>query len=132
MKPVTRYLCLALAVFIAGCAGRAPNPVATVDPSDSLMSCYQIQSEIAANNLKIQDLAREHGWKVAQNVAAGVAGVVIWPLWFGMDWQGSAGVEARALTRAAAVPFRARRLEALSESDQTELKSADFAEPRHR
>ena len=86
-------LCLAL----AACAGREPNPVATVNPSDSLMTCYQIQAEISANNLKIQDLAREHGWKVAQNVAAGVAGLVIWPLWFGMDWQGAAGIEGRAL-----------------------------------
>ena len=89
--------CLALALCAVGCAGRAPAPVATVNPSDSLMTCYQIQSEIAANNLKIQDLAREHGWKVAQNVAAGVAGIVIWPLWFGMDWQGAAGIEGRAL-----------------------------------
>ncbi len=95
MKRVT--WCTAMALFVAGCAGRAPAPVATVNPSDSLMSCYQIQSEISANNLKIQDLAREHGWKVAQNVAAGVAGLVIWPLWFGMDWQGAAGIEARAL-----------------------------------
>jgi hypothetical protein len=63
--------------YSAGCAGRAPDPVATVNPSDNMMTCYQIESEIAANNQRIQDLAREHGWKVAQNVAAGVAGIVI-------------------------------------------------------
>jgi hypothetical protein len=62
-----------------------------------MLSCYQINAEIAANNQKVQDLARERGWKVAQNVAAGVAGVVIWPLWFGMDFQGAAAKEARAL-----------------------------------
>ena len=62
-----------------------------------MMTCYQIQSEIAANNQRIQDLAREHGWKVAQNVAAGVVGIVIWPLWFGMDFQGTAATEGRAL-----------------------------------
>ena len=61
------------------------------------MACYQIQSEIAANNQKIQDLAREHRWKIAQNVAAGVVGVVLSPVWFGMDLQGAATTEARAL-----------------------------------
>jgi hypothetical protein len=89
--------CVCLALCVAGCAGRAPNPVAVVNPSDSMMTCYQIQAEISANNLKIQDLARQHGWKVAQNVAAGVGGLVLWPLWFGMDWQGTAGIEGRAL-----------------------------------
>jgi hypothetical protein len=61
------------------------------------MDCFAIQSEIAANNQKVESLARERGWKVAQNVAAGVAGVVIWPLWFGMDFQGAARKEAVAL-----------------------------------
>jgi hypothetical protein len=62
-----------------------------VNASDNMLSCYQINAEIAANN---QDLARQHGWKVAQNVTAGVAGIVIWPLWFDMDWQGAAWIEA--------------------------------------
>lgn len=43
------------------------------------------------------ELAKEHGWKVAQNVAAGVGGLVVWPLWFAMDWQGTANTEAAAL-----------------------------------
>jgi hypothetical protein len=81
-----------------------------------MMTCYQINSEIAANNQRIQDLAREHGWKVAQNVAAGVAGIVIWPLWFGMDFQGAAAAEG-----AAAIPLRACRPKALSEPHSTEL-----------
>jgi len=29
----------------------------------------------------VQELADEQGYKVAQNVAAGVTGIVIWPLW---------------------------------------------------
>ena len=35
--------------------------------------------------------------KTAQNVAAGVAGLVVPILWFGMDWQGTASKEAQAL-----------------------------------
>ena len=38
------------------------------------------------------------GWTaVAQNVAAGVVGLLIWPVWFGMDFQGAAGEEIDAL-----------------------------------
>ena len=92
-----RAAILALSLGLAACAGREPNPVAVVNPSDSMMDCYAIQSEIAANNQRVQQLASERGWKVAQNVAAGVAGVVIWPLWFGMDFQGAARKEAQAL-----------------------------------
>ena len=39
----------------------------------------------------------EEGAKVAQNVAAGVAGVVIPVLWFGMDFKGAASKEVTAL-----------------------------------
>ena len=85
---VVAVLCIAL----AACAGRAPNPVATVNPSDSLMDCYAIQSEIAADNQRAQELASEQNRKVAQNVAAGVTGV-----WFGTDFQGAARKEALAL-----------------------------------
>jgi hypothetical protein len=77
--------------------GRAPQPVATVQPADQMMDCTAIYAEVAANNRRVEELGREQGWKVAQNVAAGVAGFVVPVLWFGMDWQGAAGKEAAAL-----------------------------------
>lgn len=40
---------------------------------------------------------KEDGGKVAQNVAAGVAGVFIPVLWFAMDFQNASGKEAQAL-----------------------------------
>lgn len=43
------------------------------------------------------ELGGEEGAKVAQNVAAGVAGLFIWPLWFAMDFQGAAPKEIAAL-----------------------------------
>lgn len=92
-----RVTLVASALFIAGCAGRSPAPVAVVQPQDTWMDCTAIRAETEANNQKVQDLASEQGWKVAQNVAAGVAGIVIPVLWFGMDFQGSAGKEAQAL-----------------------------------
>jgi hypothetical protein len=42
-------------------------------------------------------LADEQGLKVAQNVAAGVVGVVIWPVRFGMDFKGAAAQDVAAL-----------------------------------
>ena len=77
--------------------GRGPQPVATVQPQDAMMNCAAIYAEIQGNNHRIEELGREKGWKTAQNVAAGVGGLVVPVLWFGMDWQGAAGTEARAL-----------------------------------
>ena len=77
--------------------GRTPQPVATVQPQDQMMNCTAIYAEVASNNQKIEQLARDNGWKVAQNVAAGVAGFVVPVLWFGMDFQGTADKEAAAL-----------------------------------
>ena len=62
-----------------------------------MLDCAAIYAEIQANNQRVTELAKEHGWKVAQNVAAGVGGLVVWPLWFAMDWQGTANTEAAAL-----------------------------------
>ena len=62
-----------------------------------MMDCTAIYAEVAYNNKKVEQLGRDEGWKVAQNVAAGVAGLVVPVLWFGMDWQGTASKEAQAL-----------------------------------
>jgi hypothetical protein len=86
-----------LLAAMTGCAGRAPQPVAVVQPQDRYADCPAIFAEVQANNKRIQDLASEQGGKVAQNVAAGVIGLFIWPVWFGMDFQGAAGKEVDAL-----------------------------------
>jgi hypothetical protein len=54
-------------------------------------------AEVKINNDKITDLSGEEGRKVAQNVAAGVVGLVVWPVWFAMDFQDAAGKEGKAL-----------------------------------
>jgi hypothetical protein len=68
-----------------------------VQPQDRFSDCTAIEAEVQANNQKLQELGSEEGAKVAQNVAAGVAGLFIWPLWFAMDFQGTAGKEEAAL-----------------------------------
>jgi hypothetical protein len=90
-------LALSVAVAVGACAGRAPQPVAAVQPQDGYSDCTAITAEIEANNQKVKELASEEGLKVGQNVAAGVAGLVVWPLLFAMDFQGSASKEVSAL-----------------------------------
>lgn len=91
------YISLIIAVALAGCAGRDPKPVRTVQASDNILSCSRIESKIETNNALMIELAGEEASKVAQNVAAGVAGLFIWPLWFAMDFKDAAGKEGTAL-----------------------------------
>ena len=97
MKPIA--LGILSTIVLCGCAGRAPDLVPIAQPVDQHTTCEQITTEIQANNERITDLAEEEGWKVTQNVAAGVAGLFIWPIWFGMDFQDAAGKEGKALSQ---------------------------------
>jgi hypothetical protein len=56
-----------------------------------------ITAEIDANNLKFKELADEQGLKVGQNVGAGVVGLIVWPMWFAMDFKGAASKEVVVL-----------------------------------
>ena len=88
---------LSLAVLTAACAGREPNPVATVQPIDDTMNCEVIQAEVNSNTQRIAELGPEQSNKVAQNIAAGATGAFfILPL-FLMDFQNAAGKEEAAL-----------------------------------
>ena len=84
-------------LILTSCAGRAPNPVPVTEAKNSTMTCEAIHAEIAANTSQIAKLGSEQGAKAAQNVAAGIAGLIIWPLWFAMDFQGAATKEIDAL-----------------------------------
>jgi len=85
------------AIALGACAGRAPQPVAVVQPHDRHSDCTAIMSEVEANNRRVSELAGEEGLKVGQNVVTGLAGFIIPVLWFGMDWQGTASKEVAAL-----------------------------------
>ena len=75
----------------------SPAQIGVVQPQDGAMDCLAIQAEVNSNSTRIADLGRESSNKVAQNVAAGVAGLFIWPLWFAMDFQGAADKDTAAL-----------------------------------
>ena len=91
------FMAAAVAAAAGACAGRDAQPIATVQPHDQSSDCAMITAEIQANNIKVKELADEKGMKVVQNVAAGVAGIVVWPLLFAMDAKGAAGTEMAAL-----------------------------------
>jgi hypothetical protein len=93
----TVRLAVGIAVAVGACAGRAPQAVAVVQGQDRNSDCTAITAEIEANNQKVKELASEQRLKVGQNVAAGVAGLVVWPLLFAMDFQDSASKEVTAL-----------------------------------
>lgn len=95
-KSVTA-MALAAVVFASACAGRAPAPVAVVQSVDETMNCDAIQAEVNANTQRIAELGSEQGAKVAQNVAAGVAGVFLIVPFFLMDFQNAAGKDEAAL-----------------------------------
>jgi hypothetical protein len=93
-----RYVLLAaVAAALCGCAGRDAQPIATVQPQDTNSDCAMINAEIQANNTRAQALSSEQNGKIAQNVAAGVVGLVIWPVFFAMDAKGAAATEAQEL-----------------------------------
>jgi hypothetical protein len=85
------------AVALGACAGRDPQIIATVQPQDQMASCLALTAEMDANNLKFKELADEQGLKTGQNVAAGVVGLVVWPMWFAMDFKGAADKDVVAL-----------------------------------
>jgi hypothetical protein len=89
---------MAAALALSGCAGRDPQPIATVQPQDQFADCTMIRAEIEANNAKVKELADEQGWKVAQNVVTGVGGIFTLGItWFGMDFKGAASKDAAEL-----------------------------------
>lgn len=90
--------CFVVLTFSA-CAGRTPQPAQLVMVSDRQLDCGAVKAEIKINNQKISDLAIERGWKMGQNAAAGIVGLMIWPAWLGLDLQDAAGKEAAALSQ---------------------------------
>jgi hypothetical protein len=92
-----KLIVFSLAGSLMACAGRAPHPVPVVSATDRLLNCDAIVIEVEANNKKIAALGKESGEKVAQNVAAGLVGLVFFPALFVMDLQGTAEKETAAL-----------------------------------
>ena len=120
--------------ILGACAGRSPQPVAIVQPQDRYADCAAIIAEAQANNTKIQELAGDEGSKVAQNVAAGVVGVFIWPVLLRYGFPGRRRERSGRAAKSAAIPCCPGRAEKLRNSNlcacfETGDKSSDLYGP---
>ena len=94
-----RLVCSLLIVSIAfvGCAGNAPNPIATYLPGDRNKSCPALEAEIA--NIDKQ-IVRKHSQKKSQegeNLVWFIGGCFLIVPWFFMDLKENEKVEIEAL-----------------------------------
>lgn len=91
-----RVIAVVSLLLVGACAGRAPAPVAVIQPADETMQCAALQAEVATNTRRLSELGVETGQKAAQNVVAGLTGILIVPL-FLMDFQFASVIDERAL-----------------------------------
>ena len=94
---IKKTVSLAITVaFIAGCAGRAANPVMVNQYGDTGKSCKAIATEISFIDAEISRLIPETE-KTGKNVALGVTGFfLLVPLFF-MDFSHAEQMEVNAL-----------------------------------
>lgn len=97
-KPIA--IILSSIIALNGCAGRAADPVAAIQPNDSRLSCRELVLEININNKSISDLMGEQKRKATNNaVAVGVGAVLFFPALFFMNLKGADKAEALAFQR---------------------------------
>jgi len=69
---------------IAGCGGRAANPVASVQPGDAGLSCEALRTEMSTVESLVAGLIPESK-KTGKNVGLGIAGLFLIVPFFFMD-----------------------------------------------
>lgn len=86
------------ALTLCSCAGRVAVPVAAVQPTDSQLTCEQIQGEMAGIEGRIASLQHEERRAHNANIAVGAVGVLLfWPALFALDTTNTEQVETAAL-----------------------------------
>ena len=101
---------LAMALLVAGCAGRQANPVTAIQSGDEKLTCEQIVTTLKLNTSEVKGLMGESSSNTGKNVAAGVGAVIFFPMLFFMDTKNAAGDEARALVRRNEVLYKRHNL----------------------
>lgn len=95
-KPAREMALLGIGVImLAGCAGRAANPVMVHQYGDERKSCKALEREIQFIESEIQRLIPQTE-KTGKNVALGVAGAFFIVPWFFMDLSKAEQVEVDA------------------------------------
>ena len=98
-RRTTIFLYLSLWQFallpLAGCGGRAANPVASVQPGDASLSCEALRTEMSTVESQVAALIPESK-KTGKNVALGAAGLFLIVPFFFMDGGGAEKAEIQA------------------------------------
>ena len=98
-KPSTVFLYLTLLHFsmfqLTACGGRAANPVKSVQPGDSELSCEALRTEMANVEAQVAALIPESK-KTGKNVALGTAGLFLIVPFFFMDSGAAEDAEIKA------------------------------------
>ena len=87
-----------LMITVAGCAGRAANPVMVNQYGDEGKSCKALEKEILFTEEEIKRLMPATD-KTGKNVALGVAGAFLIVPWFFMDLSKAEQIEVDAFRR---------------------------------
>lgn len=95
MRKMTCIL-LVFSVILTGCAGREANPMALYMPGDEKRSCPALHAEMAQLQAEMQRMLPKTD-KGLSNALLGTAGLIIWPLWFFMDFKDAEKIEYNAL-----------------------------------
>lgn len=94
-----RCICSALAfcVFLAGCAGTDPNPIAVYLPGDENKSCSSLKAEVANIDKQITRKQSQKSKQEGENLLWFVGGLFLIVPWFFMDVKDSEKSEINAL-----------------------------------
>lgn len=80
---------------LTGCGGRAANPVKSIQPGDSELSCEALRTEMANVEAQVATLIPESK-KTGKNVALGTAGLFLIVPFFFMDSGAAEDAEIKA------------------------------------
>ena len=96
-RSLKSYVALFISIIfvIAGCAGRAANPVMVSQFGDNKKSCEALQVEMSQNHQEISRMLPDTE-KTGTNVFLGVAGLFLLVPWFFMDFTESERIEVNA------------------------------------
>ncbi|MBI2412844.1 MAG: hypothetical protein HYV24_06515 [Deltaproteobacteria bacterium] len=87
-------------IFIAGCAGRTPNPAQEYQYGDESKSCDYIKAELISMKSDINNKMIAQKNTGTANAILFVTGFLfLWPLWLAMDISQANEIEATALSK---------------------------------
>ena len=96
MKTILNIL-LCVSIFLSGCAGADPNPVAIYLAGDENKSCASLKAEIANIDKQIALKKSQKSSQESTNVILGITGFFVLVPWFFMDLKENEKAEIDAL-----------------------------------